>query len=225
MPTSKTSIPFYDDDFVYFELHSPKLVAFDIHHDGATYSVPNFQPGAFCLPIDAICPATAEDVIERPDQIIHVDVCQIFLVDADHYSKFRESLDFDQACWPNYAYFEKLRTQVGVDFGHANVTSDGMYVLNVSTMMRIVPGRDRKSIPRPTEDPYEKVARRMRTFVCEKCYREELMENRQTYQELAQEAKDKGWLLMPPDGKRESWFFEAFQVVGPQCAAKLGTTG
>jgi hypothetical protein len=59
----------------------------------------------------------------------------------------------------------------------------------------------------------------MRTFVCEKCFKEELMENGESYRELAQLAKDQGWLLVPPDEKRDSWFFEEFQVVGPKCAA------
>jgi len=221
LPKRRPPTPFCDDDFVYFELQSPNFRAFDHYNEGGSYSVRKFQPGVYRLPIDAICPATLQDQKERAEEIVAVDTCQIFIVDSEFVSKFRECLDINAGGWPNYPYFEELRKQVGVDFGHANVTSDGSYVLDLSTLKRIDPGEDPKSAKdRPKEDLYEKVARRMRTFVCEKCFNEELMENGESYQELAQLAKDQGWLLIPPEGKRDSWFFEAFQVVGPKCTAQ-----
>jgi len=226
LPTQKRPTPFHDDDFLYFELQSPSFRAFDHHNEGGSYSVPMFQRGVYRLPIDAICPARSQDQEERADQIIAVDTCQIFIVDSAFIAKFRECLDIKEGGWPNYPYFDKPRKQVGIDFGHVNVTSDGIYVLDLSTLQRTDPGKDFQSTTdRPKGDLYEKVARRMRTFVCEKCFNEELMENGETYQELARLAKDQGWLLVPPEGKRDSWFFEEFQVVGPQCAAKRGKAG
>jgi hypothetical protein len=57
------------------------------------------------------------------------------------------------------------------------------------------------------------------------CFVEVLMEFGESYQELARRAKDQGWLLVPAEGKRDSWFFEEFQVVGPKCAAQRGKAG
>lgn len=226
MAKRKPVTPFRDDDFVYFELQSPNFRAFDHYNEGGSYSVQAFQPGVYRLPIDAISPATAQDKRKRANEIIAVDTCQIFIVDSAFATKFREFLDLKEGGWPNYPYFEKLRKEVGVDFGHANVTSDGHYVLDLSALKRTDPDKDPKSTKdRPNQDLYEKVARRMRTFVCEKCFNEELMENGETYQELAQLAKDQGWVLVPPEGKRDSWFFEEFQVVGPKCAAEGGKAG
>jgi hypothetical protein len=218
--------PFSDDDFVYFELRSPNFRVFDLYNEGGSYSVREFQPGVYRLAIDGIRPATSQDQKERPDEIIAVDACQVFFVDSAFVVKFHECLDLKEGGWPNYPYFEKLRKEVGVDFGHANVTSDGHYVLDLSALKRTDPDKDPKSTEdRRKEDLYEKVARRMRTFVCEKCFKEELMENGETSKELAQLAKDQGWVLVPPEGKRESWFFEEFQVVGPKCAAERDKAG
>jgi hypothetical protein len=225
VPKRKPPTPFFDDDFVYFELQSPNFQAFDHDNDGASYSVSagKFQPGVYRLPIDAICPATARDEKERPDEIVAVDTCQIFIVDSAFVAKFRERCDIKEGSWPNYPYFEKLRKEIGVDFGHASVASDGIYVLNSGSLTRIEPGeKPRPNKARLTEDLYEKVARRMKTFVCEQCFEEELMGDEETYQQLTQRARDQGWLLIRPERKRDNWFFEEFQVVGPKCAAKRG---
>jgi hypothetical protein len=222
----KRQTPFCDDGFVYFELQSPSFRAFDHFNEGGSYSVPQFQPGVYRLPIDAICPATSSDQEQRSDELIAVDTCQIFIVDNAFVAKFRACLDINEGGWPNYPYCETLRKEVGVDFGHATVTSDSIYVLNLASLTRVEPGNTSKlTKDRPPEDLYQKVARRMNTFVCEQCFEEELMGNEETYQELAQLAKAQGWLLIPPEGKRDSWFFEAFQVVGPKCAAKRGKAG
>ena len=214
----KSPTPFCDDDFVYFELQSPNFRVLDHYNEGGSYSVRQFQPGIYRLPIDAICPATMQEQRERADEIITVDTCQIFIVDSAFVAKFRECLDMKEGAWPNYPYFERLRKEVGVDFGHANVNSDGNYVLDLSTLTRIDSDKAMVSSDnRSKEDLYEKVARHMRTFVCERCFEEELTENGETYQELARLAKDQGWHLAPPEGQRDRWFFEEFQVVGPKC--------
>jgi hypothetical protein len=223
MAKRKQPTPFADDDFVYFELQSPDFCAFDLHNAGGSYTVPEFQPGVYRLAIDAIRPATSRDQKKRPAEIIAVDACQIFLVESAFLTKFQKCLDPKHGALPNYSYFEKLRKQVGIDFGHATVTADGNYVLDISKLERIVPDHGTKAPKtRRQVDLYEKVARRMRTFVCEQCFQEELMENGETPQELAQLAKDQGWLLAVPEKNRKSWFFEEFQVVGPKCAVKRG---
>jgi hypothetical protein len=220
-------VPFFDDDFVYFELQSPNFHAFDHYNGGGRYSVPitGFQSGVYRLPIEAICLATSQDQKVRPAEIIAVDTCQIFFVDSTFTAKFRQCIDLKEGAWPNFPYFEELRTAVGVEFGYANIASDGQYVLDLSALTRIDADKDSDSTRVERADLYEKVARRMRTFVCEKCFNEELMENGESYQGLARLAKEQGWLLVPAEGKRDSWFFEEFQVVGPNCAAKGGGTG
>jgi hypothetical protein len=69
----------------------------------------------------------------------------------------------------------------------------------------------------------------MNTFVCEGCYEEELRRHPdlgddwtpEWYPAMAQLAKDQGWLMMPVNGERKSWFFREFQVIGPKRAARL----
>jgi len=78
------------------------------------------------------------------------------------------------------------------------------------------------------EDMYYRVIRKMNTFVCERCYNEELREHPELvynftpawYLAMAKLAKEQGWVMLPVQSKRESWFFEEFQVLGPKCAAK-----
>src|SRR5262249_18008982 len=78
------------------------------------------------------------------------------------------------------------------------------------------------------DDPYYRVIRKMNTFVCEGCYNEELRVHPELgddwtadgYPAMAQLEKEKGWLMLPVEGERESWFFREFQVLGPKCAAK-----
>lgn len=214
--------PFHDDDFIYFELQSPNFWVFDISSEGGLYTVPEFQPGVYRLAMDSIRLASAKDQKKRKNEIIAVDSCLMFLVDAEYVAKFRERLDTNQGDRPNDPYFEKLRKQVGVDFGYATVTSDGNYILDLSQLERTEHGKKLKPTKgRAKPDLYLKVAKRMSTFVCERCFQEELMGLHVSHPELARMAKDQGWLLVPPEGKRESGFFEEFQVVGPKCATHL----
>lgn len=121
---------------------------------------------------------------------------------------------------PGSAYLTALRYEVGVDFGLAVVAEDGQYVVDVSAAGRVT-GRPKAAKVPKADDPYLKVARRMRTFVCEVCFAEELMQpDDADAKELARLARAAGWLLVPPPAGRGSWFFEAFQVVGPGCGAK-----
>lgn len=196
-----------------------------MYHHGGAYSVADFLPGIYRLPIDAIQEATPQDEKARADEIIEVDACQIFFVDSGFVEKFRAGLDLEQGSWPNYSYFEELRKIVGVDFGHATVISDGAYVLDLSELQRPSGGKKQKpKRTRPQEDLYEKVADRMGTFVCEECFEEELMGGGHNW-DLAQSAKEQGWLLVPREGEQDGGFFKAFQVIGPQCAAKRKRDG
>jgi hypothetical protein len=221
--TNDKETPWHDDDFVYFELQSPEFEAFEGTNEGGTYVVPDFSPGTYRLAIDAIREATPQERQSKRDQLISVDACQIFFVDKSRVARFRDRFNATEGLWPNYPYFETLRREIGVDFGFAAVTADGVYVLDLAELERLKQeGKTATKRATPGNvDLYEKVARRMGTFVCERCYAEELMEPSGAGPvELARLAKQQGWLLLPPAEKRESWFFEAFQVVGPKCAAK-----
>jgi len=221
MPKAKT--PWHDDDFVYFELRSPEFEAFEGINEGGTYLVPEFKPGTYRLALDAIRAATAQDRRQRRSQLISVDTCQMFFVDKSRAAKFRQALDPTEGAWPNYPYFERLRRLVGVGFGFTVVNGDGTYVLDLSKFEWVQPAKKvrPKLAKAEPEDLYEKVARRMRTFVCERCKTEELMEPPNAGPTvLARLAKEQGWRLLPVSGPRKSWFFEAFQVVGPMCAGK-----
>jgi hypothetical protein len=221
VPARKSPTPFNDDDFVYFELKSPRFRAFDHYNEEATYAVPDFEPGIYRVLIDAIRPATARDRKQRPGELISVDSAQIFFVDEAYAEKFRKLLDLEQGGWPNYPYFEKLRKKVGVDFGHASLTSDDVYVLDISSLERIDLAKTLKYRKAPPKgDLYLKVAKRMRTFICEPCFEEELMADKETDEQLAQLAKEQGWLLVPCDEGQTGEFFEGFRVIGPKCAAK-----
>ncbi len=209
--------PWHDEDFVYFEAQTAEVVALEPHDDGVTYTLPDFAPGVYRLPHDAIRPATAAERRRRVP-LVRVDACQVYLVDRSRVTRFRERFDIGQAV-PGSAYLTALRQEVGVDFGLAMVVEDGLYVVDVAAAERVTGGRKAKA--RKADDPYLKVARRMRTFVCEVCYAEELMQpDDADAKELARLARAAGWLLAPPPPGRDSWFFEAFQVVGPGCGAK-----
>ena len=77
------------------------------------------------------------------------------------------------------------------------------------------------------DDRYLRVIRKMNTFVCELCYVEELRTHptlgdvwtTEWYAELAQLAREQGWLMVSVETERPSWFFPDFQVIGPRCAA------
>jgi hypothetical protein len=210
--------PWHDDDFVYFEAQTPEVVAFEPDDDGVAYKLPDFAPGVYRLPFDAIRPATATERRRRVP-VVSVDACQIYLVDRSRVASFRDRFDIARAAGPNYTYLTALRREVGVDFGLAVVVEDGRYVIDAAAAERVPAGK----VParkKAADDPYLKVARRMRTFVCEVCFKEELMQpDDADAKELARLARAAGWLLAPPPAGRSSWFFEAFQVVGPRCGA------
>ena len=222
MANPKRVTPFSDDDFIYFELQSPSFRAFDHYSEGGSYSVRPFQPSVYRLPIDAICLATAQDKERRPGEIIAVDTCQMFFVDSAFAVKFHECLDLKEGGWPNDRDLEELRKEVGVDFGRANLTSDGHYVLDLSALQRVDRDEEPESKDRPKEDLYQKVARRMRTFVCERCYAEELMESGQSYQELAQLAKDQGWHSFHPKGNGTVGSLRRFRLWVRNAQRKVG---
>lgn len=159
--------------------------------------------------------ATSESIQGQRFPLVEVDLCQMFFVDCVYASRFRAAFDSVAGAWPNYSYFDSLRNTVGIDFGYATVTSDGSYFLDLDRLEFLPHGPEPTGgfSPAKLDEYFDKVARRMNTFVCEVCFEEELMvANGQT-------AKRQGWQVIPPIEPRTTWFFEEFQVVGPKCAA------
>lgn len=70
----------WHDDFVYFEAQTAEVVAFEPHDDGVIYTLLDFAPGVYRLPLDAIRPATAADRRRRVS-LVSVDACQVYFVD------------------------------------------------------------------------------------------------------------------------------------------------
>ncbi len=212
-------LPFHQDGYVFFELRHSRLVVFEPPDEGGLYVLPGFRPGVHCLPVAAITRAGPSQRRTKPGQVISVDSAQMFFIDAEYRRAFTQAFQPSLGSQPNCGYFTALRQSIGTAFGYLVAGTeesevfrgDGSYLIDPRRIRRL---DDSSPLPRSVSpDPYLRVARRMHTFVCVACFREELM-CEDTPAKCADAAKRAGWLVTSEPSE-----FGSFSVYGPLCAA------
>jgi len=128
------------------EIRSGVLAAFDIPNEVARYPIPDFEPGLYRVPIDAVMEAPDN---ASQDQLIGVDLATIFLVDAENADQLREInerlRDETGSLFGVVDRYDQVVEEVGVRFdylmGAADAgiafVGDGTYMLDVSRIERI----------------------------------------------------------------------------------------
>ena len=118
------------------EVRCGTLVAFDFPSEGVPYEIPQFAPGRYRVPLDAVRPADTGDPNSARDAGISVDTGTIFLVDAGFEDKLRaiedrlfEEINASPAVVHRY---DAVVKELGVRFDYLDVGRDGAYVLDVS---------------------------------------------------------------------------------------------
>ena len=130
-------------------LNSPVLLAFDLPSEGVRYEIPDFSPGLYEIPMEAIKEHKAAS--NTPDSPgIEVDTATIFFIDAEFEQAFRnfEETHFEEHGDP-YDIMdapEQFAEQVGIRFdclmspgigtGY-DFIGDGVYVLDVTLIRRL----------------------------------------------------------------------------------------
>jgi len=222
------TLPYHEDGFVYFELGSGRLAVFEPGNDPAVYEVPGAKEGVYRLPVDAILSATAREREECPEKLVPVDRAQMFFVDFEAYEVFISTFDDSQGLWPNFEYFDVIRTGIQSAFGYLVAGNepaeyfegDGTFIIDVSQLEFVPdPNNRQQAGPRKSElELMERVAKSMGTFVCNECYESEFMCGRYDPQGSAEEAKELGWAVTD-----EQSSFGSFKVYCPDCAKTSGT--
>lgn len=137
------------------ELRSGKLLAFDMPSEGVCYEIPNFRPGFYRIPFDAIHRAPADSVDVDPESTIMVDTGVIYFVDADWHMRLRDIYErlFQEtnSCCEIEDHYEEVLQEIGIKFDFLGedgkgdeLLGDGCYVLDIS---RVEP------CPRPGDAP------------------------------------------------------------------------
>jgi hypothetical protein len=123
------------------EVRCGTLVAFDFPSEGVAYEIPQFAPGRYRVPLDAVRRAAAKDRPSRPDATISVDTATLFLVDAGFEDKLRaiedrlfEEINASPAVVHRYGAVVR---ELGIKFDYLDVGADGAYVLDVSRIERV----------------------------------------------------------------------------------------
>lgn len=129
------------------ELRSPWLLAFDLPSEGARYEVPDFVPGLYEIPLNAI--EKADSSKQQENGVIEVDTGVIYFIDADHADSFRafEAKLFEET-GDSYVMVESpvdYAGEVGIRFdclvspgydAGSDFVGDGTYVLNASLIKK-----------------------------------------------------------------------------------------
>ena len=148
LKNDKTMMTQGKDDIV-IELRSDAFVAFDLPNEGVRYTIPDFEPGLYTIPLKAIRNALEKDQ-QGSANVIYVDTGTIYFVDADYYDKLRK---IENRIWEEtkdmYQFIERYDTVVrelgikynfalspGVDSGY-DFAGDGVYVLDASLIKKI----------------------------------------------------------------------------------------
>ncbi len=123
------------------EVRSGTLVAFDFPSEAASYRIPDFLPGQYRIPRDAILRVASGDPHTDPGMTISVDTATIMLVDAEFEDKLRAIEDrlFEEinAC-PSVVYrYDAVVDELGIRFDYLDIDGDGAYVIDVSRIERI----------------------------------------------------------------------------------------
>jgi len=127
----------------FVELGSGALVAFDVASEGVRYLIPDFRPGVYRVPLEAVRRAPRDLSVEHPESVIAVDTATIYLVDADYYDRlgvllerlFAETDSYDLTA----EQCEVAVKELGIKFdylegrvGFGDFSGDGGYTLDVS---------------------------------------------------------------------------------------------
>ena len=129
------------------ELKEPILLAFDLPGEGAPYTIPDFSPGLYEVPLEAIK--------QHPDPDdgspgIEVDTGAIFFIDAAFETVFREyEENYSEEIGDPYDIMdapENFTQEVGIRFdcllapgigSGYDFIGDGVYVLDVSLIRKV----------------------------------------------------------------------------------------
>lgn len=131
------------------ELKSSCLLAFDLPSEGVKYKIPDFIPGAYRIPLEAIMKTSNSDQLSEKN-FIEVDTGVIYFIDADFEENFRKTeTELFEETGDSYLIAEKPENYTekvgikfdclmapGIDTGY-DFTGDGVYKLDISKISRI----------------------------------------------------------------------------------------
>ena len=130
------------------ELKSPQLLAFDLTCEGVRYEIPNFTPGRYTIPLEAI--VQADKAGQSPgEECIEVDTGSIYFIDADFEENFRtcEAQVFEETgdSFVIAEYPDQFKERVGITFdcliapglgSEYDFVGDGSYILDISKIQK-----------------------------------------------------------------------------------------
>ncbi len=136
------------------EVRCGTLVAFDFPSEAVPYQIPQFSPGWYRVPRDAVKKVANEDGEPYPNGTISVDAATIMLVDARFEDALRAIDDrlFEEikACQSVVYRYEAVVEELGIRFDYLDVGGDGDYILDVSQIEQINDGDAEVSTRRPS---------------------------------------------------------------------------
>ncbi len=142
------SVVTVDKDHAVVELRSPCLLAFDLPAEGVKYTIPDFEPGQYKIPMHAIKVVSGAGPSDT--NLIEVDTGVIYFIDADYEDKFRdfEAQMFEETgdSYQMVENPEQFAEQIGIAYdcleapgigSGYDFEGDGTYVLDLSKVERI----------------------------------------------------------------------------------------